>query len=89
MSEETNEKIEKMDNYTIKHFRVAFGNRIVKHMRAFVPVYVACGGDETAGVDHHCIRKRLIISKGISSFLQKTDHHLGINKILITSQRHK
>ena len=41
--EELNEllaKIEEMDNYTIEHFRVAFGNRIVKHMGKFVPVYV-------------------------------------------------
>ena len=42
ISPATLKKIEDMDDYTIKHFRVAFGNRIVKHMRKFVPVYVAC-----------------------------------------------
>lgn len=40
---ETLKKIDQMDDYTIKHFRVAFGNRIVKHMNKFVPVYKACG----------------------------------------------
>ena len=59
MSEETLAKIEQMDDYTIKHFRVAFGNRIVAHMKKFVPVYVACGGDEIAGVDYFMARKVL------------------------------
>lgn len=59
MSEETLAKIEEMDDYTIKHFRVAFGNRIVKHMKKFVPVYVACGGDETEAVDYFMAKKVL------------------------------
>ena len=50
ISPATLKKIDDMDNYTIKHFRVAFGNRIVKHMRKFVPVYVGCGGDEIEAV---------------------------------------
>lgn len=33
VSEETLAKIEQMDDYTIKHFRIAFGNRIVAHMK--------------------------------------------------------
>ncbi len=59
VSEETLQKIEDMDNYVIKHFRIAFGNRIVAHMRKFVPVYVACGGTEVAGVDYFIARKIL------------------------------
>ncbi|MGN1327528.1 MAG: hypothetical protein ACI4VQ_05605 [Clostridia bacterium] len=59
VSEETLSKIEQMDDYTIKHFRIAFGNRIVSHMKKFVPVYVACGGDEIAGVDYFMAKKVL------------------------------
>ncbi len=59
MSEETLAKIEEMDDYTIKHFRVAFGNRIVKHMKKFVPVYVACGGAEVEAVDYFMAKKVL------------------------------
>ena len=59
ISKETLDKIEDMDNYVIKHFRIAFGNRIVAHMKKFVPVYVACGGDEVAGVDYFIARKIL------------------------------
>lgn len=57
ISEETLDKIEKMDDYVIQHFRVAFGNRIVAHMRKFVPVYVGCGGEEVAGVDYFICKK--------------------------------
>ena len=59
MSEDTLNKIEEMDNYVIKHFRIAFGNRIVMHMKKFVPIYVACGGDEVSGVDYFLARKVL------------------------------
>ena len=59
ISQETLDKIEKMDNYVIKHFRIAFGNRIVAHMKKFVPVFVACGGTEVDGVDYFIARKIL------------------------------
>ncbi len=59
ITEETLAKIEEMDDYVIKHFRIAFGNRIVSHMKKFVPVFVACGGDEIDGVDYFIARKIL------------------------------
>lgn len=46
------EKIESLDTYVIKNFRVAFGNRIIKQLKIFVPVYVACGGTVEEGIDH-------------------------------------
>ena len=57
--EENLKKIEEMDDYVIQHFRIAFGNRIVAHMRKFVPVFVACGGDEIRGIDYFIARKIL------------------------------
>ena len=59
MSKDILDKIEEMDNYVIQHFRIAFGNRIVAHMKKFVPVYVACGGTEVDGVDYFLARKVL------------------------------
>ncbi len=59
ISEDTLNKINEMDDYVIKHFRIAFGNRIVAHMKKFVPVYVGCGGDEVDGVDYFIARKIL------------------------------
>lgn len=46
------DKIEKLDRYVIEHFRVAFGNRIMKQFNIFVPVYIACGGEETEAIDY-------------------------------------
>ena len=44
--------IDELDNYVIKKFRIAFGNRIMKQLKIFVPVYVACGGTVLEGIDH-------------------------------------
>lgn len=59
ISQDSLDKIEVMDNYVIQHFRIAFGNRIVAHMKKFVPVYVACGGTEVDGIDYFLARKVL------------------------------
>ena len=59
ISQDTLDKVEKMDDYVIQHFRIAFGNRIVSHMKKFVPVYVECGGDEVEGVDYFIAKKIL------------------------------
>lgn len=59
LSEEMEQKISDMDDYVIKHFRIAFGNRIVKQMRDFVSTYVECGGTEVDGVDYYIARKIL------------------------------
>jgi hypothetical protein len=52
VSEEHLEKIAKLDMYVIERFRVAFGNRIMKQLKVFVPVYVACGGDAVEAIDY-------------------------------------
>ena len=52
VTEEELEKIAKLDMYVIQKFRVAFGNRIMKQLCIFVPVYVACGGTATEAIDY-------------------------------------
>lgn len=59
VSDENLQKFDEMDNYVIEHFRLAFGNRIVKQLREFVPVYVACGGTEIDGLDYVLCNKIL------------------------------
>ena len=59
LSDEVLEKINKMDEYVINHFRMAFGNRILKQIKDYVPVFVACGGDEMAAVDYLIANKIL------------------------------
>ncbi|MBO4390936.1 MAG: hypothetical protein J5825_08760 [Lachnospiraceae bacterium] len=52
ISSENLKKIQQLDLWVIDKLRVAFGNRIIKQMSLFVPVYVACGGDELDGIDY-------------------------------------
>lgn len=59
VSDENLKKFEDMDDYVIEHFRLAFGNRIVKQLKEFVPVYVACGGTEIDGLDYVLCNKIL------------------------------
>ena len=59
LSDEVLEKINKMDEYVINHFRMAFGNRILKQIKDYVPVFVSCGGDEMVAVDYLIANKIL------------------------------
>ena len=57
VSKENLEKVKALDDYVITHFRISFGNRIMKQLNTFVPVYVACGGEELAGIDYFIAKK--------------------------------
>jgi len=57
VSKENLEKVKALDDYVITHFRISFGNRIMKQLNTFVPVYVACGGEEIAGIDYFIAKK--------------------------------
>ncbi|MBQ1437360.1 MAG: hypothetical protein IIZ07_05435 [Ruminococcus sp.] len=57
VSEESIKRIGLLDDYVIEHFRIAFGNRIVKQLRDFVPAYVGTGGTEVDGLDYVLARK--------------------------------
>ncbi len=59
ISDELMEKMQKLDSYLITRFKLAFGNRIMKQLYDFIPVYVACGGTELGGMDYIIARKVL------------------------------
>ena len=59
VSDETMEKLERMNEYLIKNFRLAFGNRIMKQLRDYVPCFIACGGTEIQAVDFIVAKKVL------------------------------
>ena len=52
-------RIEELDKYLIKHFQITFGNRIMKQIKNYIPVYVACGGDELDAIDDILAKKVL------------------------------
>ena len=51
ISEQMSKKFEELDNFVIRKFKLAFGNRILKQLDAFVPTYIACGGTEAEAYD--------------------------------------
>ena len=52
-------RIELLDNYLIEHFQITFGNRIMKQIKNYIPVFVACGGDELEALDDILSKKVL------------------------------
>ena len=84
ISPETLDRMNKLDSYLQTRFKLAFGNRIIKQMYEFIPVYVACGGTELDGLDYIIARKvlkkfeSLNVSfvrdeiKGLIEYLEKT-----------------
>ena len=51
ISQKMMEKFDFLDNFIIKKFKLAFGNRILKQLDTFIPVFIACGGSEAEGFD--------------------------------------
>lgn len=84
ISDATLTKMLKLNNYLQTRFKLAFGNRIMKQMYDFIPVYVACGGTEIDGLDYIVARKvfkkfeSMNVAfvrdeiKGLISYLEKT-----------------
>ncbi len=52
MSEDLLNKFAKLDTFIVTKFNIAFGNRIIKQMKIFVPTYVACGGTDIEAMDY-------------------------------------
>ncbi|MCD4827031.1 MAG: hypothetical protein K8Q99_04560 [Acholeplasmataceae bacterium] len=68
---ETLDKLETLDKFITKNFKVTFGNRIMKQIRTFVPVYIGCGGSEYEALDYMVARKIFRKFEGLNlPFLQ-------------------
>jgi len=52
-------RIAKLDEYLIENFRITFGNRIMKQIKGYVPVMIACGGKELDAIDDILSKKVL------------------------------
>ena len=50
-------RLEELDKYLIEHFHITFGNRIMKQIKTYIPVYVSCGGEELAALDDILAKK--------------------------------
>jgi hypothetical protein len=52
-------RLEALDKYLIDHFHITFGNRIMKQIKSYIPVYISCGGDELEALDDILSKKVL------------------------------
>ena len=50
-------RLRKLDAYMIEKFKITFGNRIMKQIKQYIPVYLACGGDELDALDDILCKK--------------------------------
>ena len=82
--------VRQLDDYVIKHFRIAFGNRIMKQLNTFTSVYMACGGDEIEAIDYFLSKKVLrkfeqlniaLIRDEIDEFVKYLDKEVGKGKM--------
>ncbi len=44
-------RLEELDEYLRENFRITFGNRVMKQIRTYIPIYVSCGGEEVEALD--------------------------------------
>ncbi|MDE6441723.1 MAG: AAA family ATPase [Clostridia bacterium] len=51
------QRLQKLDEYMIENFHITFGNRIMKQINTYIPVYVSCGGDELEALDDILAKK--------------------------------
>ena len=59
VSQEMLDKLELVNAYLIKNFRLAFGNRIMKQIKDYVPCFIGCGGTEIQAIDFIVAKKVL------------------------------
>ena len=59
ISQDMLDKLELLNNYLIKNFKLAFGNRVMKQIRDYVPCFIGCGGTEIQAVDFIVAKKVL------------------------------
>ena len=75
ISHKSLDNIQKLDEFITAKFKITFGNRIMKQIKTFVPVYVACGRDELEGLDFMLYSKilRKFESLNIAFLLDEID----------------
>ena len=59
MTKRNARRLDELDKYMIENFRTTFGNRIMKQIKTYIPVYVGCGGEELEALDDILAKKVL------------------------------
>ena len=67
------DNLAKVDRFIQEKFKIGFGNRILKHIKTFVPVYVGCGRSEIEGIDFMLRSKILRKFEGLNIMFLKNE----------------
>ncbi len=59
VSAENEKKIAILDAFLMDRFHLSFGNRIMRQIHEYVPVFIACGGEELSALDDMLCKKVL------------------------------
>jgi len=95
LSQEMWDKLEKVNEYLIKNFRLAFGNRITKQIGEYVPCFIGCGGTELQAVDFIVAKKVLrkfeslnlgFMKDELTKFSTFLDRTFGKNKMVFCKE---
>ena len=103
VSSRNRKRLQMLDQYLIEHFHITFGNRIMKQINTYIPVYIACGGDELIALDD-ILAKKVIrkletqnpiylrnAAEGLLGYLDElfgTEHMLACKDAIRRLQRH-
>ena len=88
-------RLEKLDEYMIKVFHITFGNRIMKQIKEYIPIYVSCGGEELEALDDILSKKVLrkletqnpvYIRSVVDGFCDYLDELFGQNKMKLCKE---
>ena len=90
MTRRNQRRLEKLDEYLIENFSITFGNRIMKQIKTYIPVYVACGGEELEALDDILAKKVMrklemqnpvYVRNAAEGFCNKLDELFGQDKM--------
>lgn len=88
-------KLKKLDEYMISVFHITFGNRIMKQIKQYIPLFISCGGSELEALDDILSRKVLrklealnpvYVRKVSNDFLLTLDSIFGVNKMKLCKE---
>lgn len=95
LSEQLKAHLVTIDEFIRDKFRISFGNRILKQISLFVPVYVACGGTEVEAFDFMLQSKVLrklaalnlpFLTKQLSDLIALLEKIFGKNNMPISTE---
>ena len=88
-------RLHELDKYLAEHFHVSFGNRIMKQIMSYIPVYIASGGDELEALDDILSKKvfrkleaqnPIYLRSSVADLLEFLDKLFGKNNIPLSTE---